>query len=91
MGDKSISGKEFITQKQINWALSKGKELVKGKHYIKNYDYTNNLFEDLIDEVRESFEKADGNELKEMNGNPPKMAAVYSSSALVVNVFFNPG
>lgn len=36
---------------------------------------------------REEFEAADGRELRYHDGEPPKMHAVHSSSALAVNVF----
>jgi hypothetical protein len=38
-----------------------------------------------LDDVREDFESADGGELRERSGRPPKFHAVHSSSALVVN------
>ncbi|MBK8050234.1 MAG: hypothetical protein IPK16_25900 [Anaerolineales bacterium] len=44
------------------------------------------LFQPLLPEVRASFAAGDGSELG-FTGNPGKMQAVHSSSALAVNVF----
>ncbi len=79
---------EYIITKQIQWALNHGKRLVGSKDSKGRPAYTleldQNLFEPLSLEVRKSFEQGDGNEI---NGNPAKMQAVHSSSALGVNVF----
>ena len=48
------------------------------------FDLLHNLYEPLQPDVRESFLRADGSEL---NGDPSKMQALHSSSALGVNVF----
>jgi len=76
---------EYILSKQTQWALKWGIELIGSKGnrgrpaYTKEVDQ--NLFEPLADKVRQSFNKADGHEIK------TKMRAVHSSSALSVNIF----
>ena len=79
---------EYIITKQIQWALNRGIPLIGSKGGKGRPAYTpeldQNLFKPLSSEVRKSFEHGDGNEI---NGNPAKMQAVHSSSALSVNVF----
>jgi len=83
-----MNAHEYILSKQIQWAYRNNIVLIgsKGnrgrKAYTKKLD--DNLFEPLIPEVRSDFEKADRGEL---SGNPCKMQAVHSSSALGVNIF----
>ena len=79
---------EYIISKQIQWALNRdipliGSEVTKGRP-ARTLDLDQNLFEPLNLDVRKSFEQGDGNEV---SGNPSKMQAVHSSSALGVNVF----
>jgi hypothetical protein len=52
------------------------------KAYTQKLD--DNLFEPLLPETESNFKEADGGEL---TGNPCKMQAVHSSSALGVNIF----
>ena len=79
---------EYILSKQIQWAYRNNITLIgsKGnrgrKAYTKKLD--DNLFEPLLPETEKNFKKADGEEL---TGNPCKMQAVHSSSALGVNIF----
>ena len=84
---------EYITSKQIQWALNRHILLTCSKGDKGRRAYTLELklnlfeqypFEPLDADVRKSFEQGDGNEI---NGNPAKMQAVHSSSALGVNVF----
>lgn len=79
---------EYITGKQIQWALNRGIPLVGSKGDKGRPAYTRelnqNLFEPLSLDTRKSFEQGDGGEL---GGNPAKMQAVHSSSALGVNIF----
>jgi hypothetical protein len=79
---------EFILVKQIQWAINHGIPLIGSKGNRGRPAYTaelnKNLFEPLSAEVYESFEQGDGNEI---SGNPAKMQALHSSSALGVNVF----
>ena len=74
--------------KQILWAQNNNIQLTGSKGVRGRRAYTRklekNLFEPLLPEVRKAFNKGDGNELK---GNPSKMQAVHSSSALGVNIF----
>jgi len=79
---------EYIISKQIQWAYRNDIVLIgdKGnwgrKAYTQNLNH--NLFEPFMLEIRNSFTQADGGEL---TGNPCKMQAVHSSSALGVNIF----
>jgi hypothetical protein len=79
---------DYITSKQTQWALNRDIPLTGSKGDKGRPAYTlelnQNLFEPLSLDIRKSFEKGDGNEI---NGNPAKMQAVHSSSALGVNVF----
>ena len=79
---------EYIISKQIQWALNRdipliGSKVTRGRP-ARTLDLDKNLFEPLNVDVRKSFEQGDGNEI---SGNPCKMQAVHSSSALGVNVF----
>jgi len=79
---------DYILSKQIQWAhrnniILTGSKGSRGrKTYTKNLG--DNLFEPLLPEVKSSFNQGDGGELA---GNPCKMQAVHSSSALGVNIF----
>jgi len=79
---------EYIIAKQTQWALNHGIPLVGSKGDRGRPAYTSdlnlNLFEPLTLDTRKNFEQGDGGEI---NGNPAKMQAVHSSSALGVNVF----
>jgi len=83
-----MNAHEYILSKQIQWAYRNnitliGSKGIRGrKAYTKKLD--DNLFEPLMPEVKSDFEDADGGEL---TGNPCKMQAVHSSSALGVNIF----
>lgn len=82
---------DYICIKQIQWALNHKIPLIGSKGtlgqpaYTKNLD--RNLFEPLEPDVEKSFLNGDGNEIKSSNGNPAKMQALHSSSALGVNIF----
>ena len=79
---------EYILSKQIQWAHNHGIDLVGSKGsrgrpaYARNLK--DNLFTPLMPDTRKSFRTGDGGEL---TGNPSKMQAVHSSSALGVNIF----
>ena len=79
---------EYITMKQTQWALNHNIPLIGSEGSRGRPAYTPelnlNLFEPLSLDVRKSFKQGDGNEI---SGNPAKMQAVHSSSALGVNVF----
>ncbi|MBU4348841.1 hypothetical protein KJ599_00785 [bacterium] len=79
---------EYILSKQIQWAYRNNITLIGSKGNRGRKAYTqkldDNLFEPLLPETVKNFKGADGGEL---TGNPCKMQAVHSSSALGVNIF----
>lgn len=79
---------DYIKGKQTQWALNRGIPLIGSKGDKGRPAYTlelnQNLFEPLSLDTCKSFEQGDGGEI---SGNPAKMQAVHSSSALGVNVF----
>ena len=79
---------KYILSKQIQWARNNGIDLIgsKGNRGLPAYTQTldENLFEPLSSESIKSISEGDGGELA---GNPSKMQAVHSSSALGVNIF----
>jgi hypothetical protein len=89
---------EDIINRQLNWAKRKGIETVKdfplkrkGVESVKDYplycsSVSKNIFDGLHENTKEQFDKADGNELKD-GRYPAKMKALFSSSALCVNLF----
>lgn len=83
-----MNANNYIISKQTIWALNHGITLIGSKGDKGRPAYTSdlnqNLFEPLCEDIRTSFEQGDG---KELNGNPAKMQAVHSSSALGVNAF----
>ena len=85
-----MNGYEYILTKQIAWATNRGIPLIGSKVSRGRPAYTckldQNLFQSLLPVVRESFAAGDGSELGS-SGQPGKMQAVHSSSALAVNVF----
>jgi hypothetical protein len=78
----------YIKSKQIQWAHNCSIDLIGSKGDRGRPAYTrtlaDNLFEPLAPGTRRAFLAGDGGEL---DGNPSKMQAVHSSSALGVNVF----
>lgn len=85
-----MDGYEYILSKQTSWAVNSGISLVGSKGNRGRPAYTSkleqNLFQNLLPDVRKSFATGDGGELSS-NEFPGKMQAVHSSSALGVNVF----
>jgi len=83
-----MNARDYILSKQIQWAYRNNIVLIGSKGNRGRKAYTqkidDNLFEPLMIEVRDNFTQADGGEL---TGNPCKMQAVHSSSALGVNIF----
>lgn len=81
----------YIVEKQIQWALNRGIKLVGSKgergRRTRTQELNKNLFRPLSPLAREQFEKGDGNEVNGESGNPSKMQALHSSSALGVNIF----
>lgn len=86
-----MNAREYIVSKQIQWALNRGIKLKGSKGQRGRRTYTRTLEQNLLGSlhpaVRKQFENADGAELKSSQGNPSKMQAVHSSSALGVNIF----
>lgn len=82
-----MKANEYIISKQIQWAHRNNITLIGSKSngqkaYTQKLD--DNLFEPLLPGTKSNFTQADG---KELTGNPCKMQAVHSSSALGVNIF----
>lgn len=79
---------EYILSKQVIWARNNKIKLIGSKGARGRPAYTlrleDNLFEHLEASVKKDFECGDGGELA---GNPSKMSAVHSSSALGINIF----
>jgi hypothetical protein len=79
---------EYILSKQMQWALNNSIKLIGSKGIRGRLAYTqrlsDNLFEPMLPEIKKSFKEGDGVEL---DGDPSKMQAVHSSSALSVNIF----
>ena len=86
-----MKASDYILAKQVQWALNRGIELIGSKGQRGRLAYTmevnQNLFEPLMRDVRECFEKGDGGEINGSQDSPAKMQAVHSSSALGVNIF----
>lgn len=86
-----MKGQNYILAKQQRWAARKRielfipKEKSKQKYYVKELD--ENLFESLSSESRVEVSEGNGSELIANKNSLPKMHALYSSSALSVNVF----
>jgi hypothetical protein len=86
-----MNAHEYILAKQVQWARNCNIKVIGSKNKRGRPAYTSklseNLFLPLSPDVRESFEKGDGNEINGSLGNPAKMQALHSSSALGVNIF----
>ena len=83
--------RDFIIAKQIAWAEERSLKLTgsAGERGRKGYTSTleSNLFIPLNAQTRRDLENGDGGELVGKNGNPAKIQALHSSSALGINVF----
>lgn len=83
-----MNTRDYIVSKQIQWAINNEIGLIrsKGNRGLPVYTLSleENLFEPLAMETIQSISDGDGGEL---SGNPCKMQAVHSSSALGVNIF----
>lgn len=83
-----MKAREYIISKQIQWAINQEIDLIGSKGnrgratYTRNLD--ENLFAPLLPDTKKAILAADGGEL---DGNPSKMQAVHSSSAIGVNIF----
>ncbi|SFN04570.1 PGN_0703 family putative restriction endonuclease [Thermodesulforhabdus norvegica] len=82
---------EYIISKQIEWAKNKGIKIIEKRNGNTWTAYTEKLEDNFFlrsisEETKAELEKGDGNELSTKNGKP-KIQALYSSSALAINVF----
>ena len=86
-----MNASEQIIAKQIEWAKNKGLQLIGSagdrgrKVYTKSI--ADNLFKSLNRKSRKELEGGDGGELKRKKGQPAKIQALHSSSALGINLF----
>jgi hypothetical protein len=82
---------EQTISRQIEWAKNKGLQLIGSKDQRGRKDYTknlkDNLFQKLNDGTKRELEHGDGGELSTEKGEPAKIQALHSSSALGINVF----
>ena len=83
-----MNSNDFIKEKQMLWANRYGVQMRTDK-YKHSYTYSpdDNIYERLSEETKRWFHNADGHELEDMGDYPAKMSALYSSSALCVNIF----
>ncbi len=77
---------DIIKEKQRFWAKRNGKKL-RDDYEFYTTTVEENLFKGLSQNTKKEFDDARGGELKETEKHPAKMAALFSSSALCVNVF----
>jgi len=86
-----MNPRDYIIAKQIAWAEERGLRLMgsAGKRGRRAYTSTlkSNLFMTLGALTQRDLESGDGGELVGANGNPAKIQALHSSSALGINVF----
>ena len=85
-----MNSNDFIREKQMLWANRHGVQM-RTDRYRYMYTHTkspdDNIFEKLSEKTKRWFHNADGHELEDMGDYPAKMSALYSSSALCVNIF----
>lgn len=83
-----MDAREYILSKQEVWAKNRGVKLIGSQGERGRRLYTPTLDENLFEALEEETETAflEGNGL-ELQGNPAKMQALHSSSALAVNFF----
>ncbi len=86
----SMNGRKYILSKQLQWAHRHGLALQGRSSAEGNPNYTinikDNLFEPLSEEALVALKAGHGNELKPQTGSIPKIQALHSSAALVINV-----
>ena len=80
-----MDGLDFIQSKQLAWACRKGLSPTDKEGYLMRVE--DNLYEPLSSESVTAFSAGNGLEMADGVCRPAKMKALYSSSALVVNVF----
>lgn len=88
---KEVNAAEQIIAKQIEWAKNKGLQLIGSAGDRGRKVYTtkieDNLFCPLNEKTKKELEGGDGGELKIKPGQPAKIQALHSSSALTINLF----
>jgi len=82
--EETVEAFTRIVNRQIAWAEHRGL-LPDENAYLTTYD--ENLFAPLSAQTEREFRGGAGCELDDRNDEPAKMRALYSSSALVCNVF----
>ena len=86
-----MNASEQIITKQIEWAKNKSLQLVGSAGDRGRKVYTtriaDNLFLPLSEKSKKELEGGDGGELKSKAGQPAKIQALHSSSALGINLF----
>jgi len=83
MGNELIDTLQLISKQQQQWA---GKRCIEFDNDGYTFNLSDNLYKPLPPDVEAEFESGKGGELGDST-NRGKMQALYSSSALVVNVF----
>lgn len=88
LDDFTMDTIDIIKTRQLEWAKRNiGKEKLNNDYPFYCNDVKDNIFDNELDEcVKTQFDNAKGNELDDKK-YPAKMKALYSSSALCVNVF----
>jgi hypothetical protein len=90
-GGKGLNTFEQIITKQIEWAKNRGLQLIGSANDRGRKAYTtriaDNLFLPLNEKSKKELNGGDGGELKCKAGQPPKIQALHSSSALGINLF----
>jgi len=86
-----LNASEQIIAKQIEWANNTGLQLVGSAGDRGRKVYTtkiaDNLFKSLNEKTKKELEGGDGGELNCKAGQPAKIQALHSSSALGINLF----
>ncbi|MEZ4527792.1 MAG: hypothetical protein R2941_17905 [Desulfobacterales bacterium] len=86
-----MNASEQIIAKQAEWAKNRGLQLIGSAGNRGRRVYTasiaDNLFQLLSRKSEEELAAGDGIELKNKEGQPAKIQALHSSSALVINLF----
>ena len=78
---------DMIKEKQRLWAKRNEKNMRTDYKLFYTNTVEENLFKNLSPATEKEFNDANGGELKDTEKHPAKMAALFSSSALCVNVF----
>lgn len=89
--ENDLNTSDQIIAKQIEWARNKGLQLVgsagdRGRR-VYTTSIADNLFKPLNKKTKKELEGGDGGELNCTAGQPAKIQALHSSSALGINLF----